>query len=74
MAQVFVSISSKMAQVNISIYNEHMSSYDLYSMADLLTVHRYMMKELVPEAGCMNLNLYIRFRMETAGRDDCGIR
>ena len=80
MAQVFVSISSKMAQVNISIYNqvtavidgkrilgppkdiqevknayeayEHMSSYDPYSMEDLLTVHRYMMKELVPEAGC----------------------
>lgn len=31
---------------------EHMSSYDPYSMEDLLTVHRYMMKELVPEAGC----------------------
>ncbi len=31
---------------------EHMSSYDPYSMEDLLTVHRYMMKGLVPEAGC----------------------
>ena len=31
---------------------EHMSAYDPYSMEDLLTVHRYMMKDLVPEAGC----------------------
>ena len=31
---------------------EHMSSYDPNSMENLLTVHRYMMKELVSEAGC----------------------
>ena len=31
---------------------EQMSTFDPYSMEDLLTAHRLMMKEIIPDAGC----------------------
>lgn len=45
---------------------EHMREFDPYSMEDLLKAHRFMMRGLVEEAGCLrtsNVGVYAQDRL-----------